>query len=257
MSHISSAYRLLTTCVYVHVRKGVRLLNFKCKFVGRTRTKEIGLVVFVRSSSDGNGARLRFSSANLSVGLARRKKWVSYWCGKHFTSDMAHGDCKSFSECKVTKKNIALQTKSRKTYCFSVTVFRKLKMAIIAMIFCSGSLTHFVTGIVSHFCNSYMLHLCWNHKFRGFQKVSEGFKRWRWFQIVSEGFRWFQMVSRGKNKTLKTKTTFLKTIAITIAIAMSKGSGWKPALLVTVGKCDSICLRFKTMPSMLAGSQYH
>ena len=42
---------------------------------------------------------------------------------------------------------------------------------------------------------------------------------------VSDGFR--------KNKTLKTKTTFLKTIAITIAIAMSKGSGWKPALSVT------------------------
>lgn len=42
------------------------------------------------------------------------------------------------------------------------------------------------------------------------------------------------MVSRGKNKTLKTKTTFLKTIAITIAIAMSKGSGWKPALSVTL-----------------------
>ena len=36
---------------------------------------------------------------------------------------------------------------------------------------------------------------------------------------VSYGFR--------KNKTLKTKTTFLKTIA------MSKGSGWKPALSVT------------------------
>ena len=42
---------------------------------------------------------------------------------------------------------------------------------------------------------------------------------------VSDGFR--------KNKTLKTKTTFLKAIAITIAIAMSKGSGWKPALSVT------------------------
>ena len=42
---------------------------------------------------------------------------------------------------------------------------------------------------------------------------------------VSDGFR--------KNKTTKTKTTFLKTIAITIAIAMSKGSGWKPALSVT------------------------
>ena len=36
------------------------------------------------------------------------------------------------------------------------------------------------------------------------------------------------MVSRGKNKTLKTKTTFLKTIAM----SMSKGSGWKPALSV-------------------------
>ena len=133
------------------------------------------------------------------------------------------------SECKVTKKKIALQKKSRKSYCFSVAVFRKLKMAIIAMIFCLGSLTHFVTGIVSHFCNSYMLQLCWNHKFRGFQKVSEGFNRWRWFQIVSEGLRWFQMFSRGKNKTLKTKTTFLKTIAM----SMSKGSGWKPALSVT------------------------
>ena len=42
---------------------------------------------------------------------------------------------------------------------------------------------------------------------------------------VSDGFR--------KNKTLKTKTTFQKTIAITIAIAISKGSGWKPALSVT------------------------
>ena len=103
------------------------------------------------------------------------------------------------------------------------------KWQVIAMIFCLGSLTHFVTGIVSHFCNCYMLQLCWNHKFRGFQKVSEGFNRWRWFQIVSEGFRWFQMVSRGKNKTLKTKTTFLKTIAM----SMSKGSGWKPALSVT------------------------
>ena len=40
-------------------------LNHECKFVRRTRTKEIGLVVFVRSSSDGNGARLRFSSAKL------------------------------------------------------------------------------------------------------------------------------------------------------------------------------------------------
>ena len=108
------------------------------------------------------------------------------------------------------------------------------KWQVIAMIFCLGSLTHFVTGIVSHFCNCYMLQLCWNHKFRGFQKVSDGFKRWRWFQkvsdgfkrwrwfqIVSEGFRWFQMVSRGKNKTLKTKTTFLKTIAITIALSLT------------------------------------
>ena len=50
---------------------------------------------------------------------------------------------------------------------------------------------------------------------------------------VSDGFRKFQEVSGGKNKTRKTKTTFLKAIAITIAIAMSKGSGWKPALSVT------------------------
>ena len=39
------------------------------------------------------------------------------------------------------------------------------------------------------------------------------------------------MVSRGKIKTLKTKTTFLKTIAM----SMSKGSGWKPALSVMPG----------------------
>ena len=36
-------------------------LIFECKFVRRTRTKEIGLVVFVWSSSDGNGARLLMS----------------------------------------------------------------------------------------------------------------------------------------------------------------------------------------------------
>ena len=29
---------------------------------------------------------------------------------------------------------------------------------------------------------------------------------------------------------------------------VSSGSGWKPVLWVTVGKCDSICLRIKTMP---------
>ena len=34
------------------------------------------------------------------------------------------------------------------------------------------------------------------------------------------------------------------------------GSGWKPALRVTVGKCVSICLRIRTMPLPLAGSQY-
>ena len=35
MSHISSAYRLLTTCVYVHVRKGARgsRLNHDAKLV--------------------------------------------------------------------------------------------------------------------------------------------------------------------------------------------------------------------------------
>ena len=60
-------------------------------------------------------------------------------------------------------------------------------------------------------------------------KVSDGF---RMFQRVSEGVGFQVQVSDGfrKNKTLKTKTTFLKTIAITIVIAMSKGSGWKPAL---------------------------
>ena len=51
--------------------------------------------------------------------------------------------------------------------------------------------------------------------------------------MVSESFRGFQKVlgfkfQEEKNKTLKTKTTFLKTIAIAKAIAMSKGSGWKP-----------------------------
>ena len=33
MSHIYSAYRLHTTCVYVHVRKGARLLNHAAKLV--------------------------------------------------------------------------------------------------------------------------------------------------------------------------------------------------------------------------------
>ena len=46
-------------------------LIFECKLVRRTRTKEIGLVVFVRSSSDENGARLRFSSAKLLLFFAR------------------------------------------------------------------------------------------------------------------------------------------------------------------------------------------
>ena len=59
--------------------------------------------------------------------------------------------------------------------------------------------------------------------------VSESF---RWFQLVL-GFKFQVSVGFRKNKTLKTKTTFLKTIAITIVIAMSKGSGWKPALSVT------------------------
>ena len=61
-----------------------------------------------------------------------------------------------------------------------------------------------------------------SESFRRFQKISDGIG----FQVscLSDGFR--------KNKTLKTKTTFLKTIAITIAIAMSKGSGWKPVLSV-------------------------
>ena len=46
-------------------------IESRCKFVSRTRTKEIGLVVFVRSSSDGNGARLRLSSAKLLIFFAR------------------------------------------------------------------------------------------------------------------------------------------------------------------------------------------
>ena len=159
MTHIYSAYRLHMTCIYVHVRKRSErwildwFFIFGCKLVRRTRTKEIGLVVFVRSSSDGNGARLRFSSAKL-----RRKK----------------------SHCK----------KNHENHTVLVSPFSEnWKWQVIAMIFCSGSLTHFVTGIVSHFCNSYMLQLCWNHKFRGFQKVSEGFKRWRWFQVSSFRFQ--------------------------------------------------------------------
>ena len=60
-------------------------------------------------------------------------------------------------------------------------------------------------------------------------KVSDGFIK---FQMVL-GFKFHVSDGFKKNKTLKTKTTFLKTIAITIAIAMSKGSGWKPALSVT------------------------
>ena len=38
----------------------------KCKFVRRTRTQEIVLVVYVRSSSDGNGARLRISKCKIN-----------------------------------------------------------------------------------------------------------------------------------------------------------------------------------------------
>ena len=49
---------------------------FKCKLVRRIRTKEIGLVVFVRSSSDGNGARFRFPSVKL-VRRTRTKEKVS------------------------------------------------------------------------------------------------------------------------------------------------------------------------------------
>ena len=51
---------------------------FECKLVRRTRTKEIGLVVFVRSSSDGNGARLRFSSAKLLYLLLASARNASY-----------------------------------------------------------------------------------------------------------------------------------------------------------------------------------
>ena len=51
---------------------------FECKFVRRTRTKKKGRVVIKQSEALlGNGARLRFSSANSSEGLARRKKGVS------------------------------------------------------------------------------------------------------------------------------------------------------------------------------------
>ena len=51
-------------------------LFFECKFVHRTRTKEKGLVVFVRSSSDGNGARFYFPSVKL-VRRTRTKEKVS------------------------------------------------------------------------------------------------------------------------------------------------------------------------------------
>ena len=64
---ISVTYDLhIRTCAEKEREMDSRL-NHECKFVRRTRTKEIGLVVFVRSSSDGNGARLRFSSAKLLI----------------------------------------------------------------------------------------------------------------------------------------------------------------------------------------------
>ena len=118
------------------------------------------------------------------------------------------------------------------------------------MIFCSGSLTHFVTGIVSHFCNCYMLQLCWNHKFRGFHKVLEGFKRWRWFQIsgfkfqVSDGFRWFQRVSEGfrrfqegavsdndsdsNGQRFWLEASTFSNRGRSLRIADSQSAGWKP-----------------------------
>ena len=102
------------------------------------------------------------------------------------------------SECKVTKKKIALQKKSRKSYCFSVAVFRKLKMASNSYDILFGFSHPFVTGIVSHSCNCYMLHLCRNNKFRGFQTLT----------LVSS-FK-FQ-VSEVKNKTRKTSKTFSTT----------------------------------------------
>ena len=43
------------------------------KFVLRTRTKGKGLVVFVRSSSDGNGARLCLTSAKVAIFSERCK----------------------------------------------------------------------------------------------------------------------------------------------------------------------------------------
>ena len=90
MSHIYSAYRLLITCVYVHVRKGVRLLNFKCKFVGRTRTKEIGLVVFVWSSSDGNGARLLISECKVTTLISFLQKKTQKVNGESRVDTITH-----------------------------------------------------------------------------------------------------------------------------------------------------------------------
>ena len=52
-----------------------------------------------------------------------------------------------------------------------------------------------------------------------------------------------KIINRGHNYDLLTLVT--------------SGSGWKPVLLVTVGKCDSICLRIKIKSQLLAGSQYH
>ena len=119
MSHISSAYRLLTTCVYVHVRKGAR------EVLGKPVS-----------------------------GFQVQNYYIYFW--------------------------------------------RMQEMRVIAS-YCE--LAALDLHMLTYIC------VC-------LRKIE-----------VSDGFR--------KNKTLKTKTTFLKTIAITIAIAMSKGSGWKPALSVT------------------------
>ena len=86
------------------------------------------------------------------------------------------------------------------------------------------------------------------NRFRRFQEVSS-FKSFQ----VSRVFK-FQEFSSFRFQVSGFKfqvSSFKRDLWV-----MNIGSGWKPALWVTVGKCVSICLRVATKPSQLAGSQY-
>ena len=137
MSHISSAYRLLTTCMYVHVRKGAREIL-------------------------GNPVSWFYFPSLITFRLCRQGCFGQWVLRTSFR-------VQSYEEKNRIAKKI---TKIILFYCRRFPKIEKGNNSYDILF----RYTHpFVTGIVSHFCNCYMLQLCWNHKFRGFQKVSDGF----------------------------------------------------------------------------------